>query len=250
MKQICFAVGFGLVVGLVSMGRADDPKQTPPLKDGKSAVTKGQDTDAKKTMPRGEKPAASPGWVVIEEDWWSPFVYEFSTTTHKARAHYRAREDNAAAAEIDKSISWMEYAKSHADRKSAEALTTAEADLREYSAALKSGSTVVAKKFDAAFAQASLALAGHHHYQSWKWLAEGEMYAAGRSLMAAADLIRTAAKSANLDSGEEVAAIYDDYAPSGYWDDTIVFEKSKLETNLKTIESELQRLGAKMKSNR
>ena len=45
----------------------------------------------------------------------------------------------------------------------------------------------------------------------------------------------------------EAVDIYDDYAPYGYWDDAIVFEKSKLEANLSTIKAELEKLAAKLK---
>ena len=68
--------------------------------------------------------------------------------------------------------------------------------------------------------------------------------------MAAADLIRNAAQSANLEYGSEAVDIYDEYAPYGYWDDTIVFEKSKLESNLTTVKTELDKLAAKLKASR
>ena len=66
--------------------------------------------------------------------------------------------------------------------------------------------------------------------------------------MAATDLVRNAARSANLEYGNEVVDIYDDYAPYGYWDDTIVFEKSKLESNLTTVKTELERLADQAES--
>ncbi len=64
--------------------------------------------------------------------------------------------------------------------------------------------------------------------------------------MAAADLMRNAAQSANLEYGSEAYDIYDGYAPYGYWDETIVFEKSKLESNLNTIKTELDKLATKL----
>jgi hypothetical protein len=207
--------------------------------------------DGKKTASdKGAKPAASPGWVVIEETWWDPFLYDFSTSLHSAREHYRAREEKAAAVEIDKAISWLTYAQSHAKKTTAEDLSTARDDLMDFSASLKSGKTVLAKKLDAAFANASIALARHHHFQSSKALAEGDLQSAGRYLTAAADLLRNAAQSANIEYGSEAIDIYDDYAPYGFWDDTIVFEKSKLESNLTTIQRELERLASKLKSSR
>jgi len=251
MKKTCFAVVTMLFAGLTSTALADDPKQKAAPKDDKSAAVKGQDADAKKkSEPKGEKPDATPGWLVIAEDWWAPFVYDFSGLTHMARGHYRAREDRAAALDIDKAVSWLKYARSHADRESAEDLATAENDLTDFSASLKSGKTVLAKKLDAAFANASVALARHHHFKSGKSLAEGDMQAAGRSLMAAADLLRNAAHSANMEYGDQAVEIFDDYAPYGYWDDTIVFEKGRLESNLSTIQTELEKLGKKLKSSK
>ena len=44
------------------------------------------------------------------------------------------------------------------------------------------------------------------------------------------------------------SSIYDAYAPYGYWDDTIVFEKSKLESNLTTVKTELEKLATKLKA--
>ena len=120
----------------------------------------------------------------------------------------------------------------------------------DFSSALKSGKPVLAKKLDAAFAHASAALAKHHYFESDKALAEGELKAAGQHLMAATDLVRSAARSANVEYGNDFVDIYNDYAPYGYWDDTIVFEKSKLESNLTTVRTELEKLAAKLKASR
>ena len=228
MKKTSFAVAILLVAGMSSMAFAGDGK--------------------KKTEGKGEKPKASPGWVVIEEDWSYPFLYDFSTALHKAREHYRAKEDRSASAEIDKAISWLEYAQAQAEKTTAEDLSTARLDLMDFSAALKSGKQVLAKNLDAAFAHASVALAMHHHFQSGKALAEGDLKKAGKHLMGAADLLRSAAQSANLEYGSAAVDIYDSYAPYGYWDDTIAFEKSKLESDLTTVKTELEKLAAKLKA--
>ena len=251
MKKTSFAIAILLVAGMASMACADDTKKKTDAKDEKPKASPGHVADAKKkTVAKGEKPKASPGWVVLEEEWWNPFLYDFSTTLHNAREHYRAREEKAAAVEIDKAISWLTYAQSHANRATAEDLSTAQYDLMDLSAALKSGKPVLAKKLDAGFAHASAALAKHHHFQSGKALAEGDLQTAGRHLMAATDLLRNAAQSANLEYGTEAVELYDTYAPYGYWDDTIVFEKSKLESNLTTIQRELEKLAAKLKASR
>jgi hypothetical protein len=228
MKKTRFAVATLLVAGMSSMVFAGDAK--------------------KKTEVKGEKPKASPGWVVIEEEWWNPFLHDFTTTLHNAREHYRAKENKSASAEIDKAISWLEYAQVQAENSTAEALSTARCDLGDFSDSLKSGKRVLAKKLDAAFAHASVALARHHYFQSGKALAEGDLKTAGRYLMSATDLLRSAAQSANRECGREAVEIYDTYAPYGYWDDTIVFEKSKLESDLTTVKTELEKLAAKLKA--
>ena len=228
MNKTVLAIAAFLVAGLTSMVCADDAKKT--------------------TVVRGEKPKASPGWVVIEEEWWHPFLYDFSTTLHNAREHYRAKEEKFASAEIDKAISWLKYAQGDADKTTAEYLSTARHDLMDVSARLKSGKAVLAKDLDVAFAHASAALANHHHFESAKALAEGDLQTAGRHLMAAMDLLRSAAQTANVEYGSKVVDIYDAYAPYGYWDDTIVFEKNKLESNLSTVKAELEKLAAKLKA--
>ncbi len=92
-----------------------------------------------------------------------------------------------------------------------------------------------------------MVLAKWHHFKSSKALDESDLKTAGRHLMAAADLLRNAAQSANLEYGTKAYDIYDNYAPYGYWDDEVVFEKGKLEANLSTIKGELEKLAAKLK---
>lgn len=230
MKKSSFAVAALLVAGMASMAFADDTK--------------------KKADAKGEKPKASPGWVVIEENWWLPFLHDFPIALHNAREHYRAKEEKSAGAEIDKAISWLKYAQGHATKSTAEDLSIACSDLMDFSAALKDGKPVLSKKLDAAFAHASVALAKHHHYLSGKALGESELKTAGKHLLAATDLLRCAAQSANLEYGSEAVMIYDEYAPYGYPDDTIVFEKSKLESNLITVKTELEKIATKLKASR
>lgn len=239
MKKNRFAVATLMVTAMASMAFAEDDK--------KPADTKKPADVKKPAVAKGEKPKASPGWVVIEEDWSYPFLYDFSSSLHDAREHYRAKEDKSASAEIDKAIAWLGYAQDRAEKSTAEDLSTARLDLMDYSASLKSGKPVLAKKLDAAFAHASVVLGRWHHFRSSKALDESDLKTAGMHLMAAADLLRNAAQSANREYGSEAYDIYDDYAPYGYWDDTIVFEKGKVEANLSTIKSELEKLAAKLK---
>jgi hypothetical protein len=230
MKKTSFAVAAQFVAVMASMVFADDAK--------------------KMTEGRGEKPKASPGWVVVEEDWCFPFLYDFSSTLHNARDYYRAKEEKSASAEIDKAISWLKYAIGDAEISTAEDLSTARTDVMDFSASLKSGKPVLAKKLDSAFAHASEALARHHYFKSSKALAEGDLKTSGRHLMAAADLLRSTARFGNVEYGSDAVGIYDDYAPYGYWDETIAFEKNKVESNLATVKTELEQLAAKLKASR
>ncbi len=231
MKKTSILAAILLIAGMASTAFADDAKK-------------------KTSNPKGEKPKASPGWVVVAEDWSYPFLYDFSTALHKAQEHYRAKEDKSASAQIDKAIAWLQYAQDHAEKSTAEDLSTARYDLMDFSASLKSGKPVMARKLEAAFADASLALAKHHHFQAGKAIAEDDLKTAGRDLLAAADLLRNAAQSANLEYGTQAVSIFDDYAPYGYWDDTIVFERSKLESNLTTVKTELEKLALKLKASK
>ena len=143
-----------------------------------------------KTKAETTKPAASPGWVVVEDDWWYPLRFDFLDSLRRARVHYRAREEQAASEEIDKAIAWLKYAQDRADKVTAEELSTACADLADFSTDLKSGRPIVAKKLDASFAHAAAALAKHHHYLVSKALAEGDLQTAQQHLLAAADHVR------------------------------------------------------------
>jgi hypothetical protein len=202
-----------------------------------------------KTMTKAEtgKPAASPGSVVVDDDWWYPLRFDFLDSLDRARAHYRAREEQAAGEEIDKAVAWLKYAEDRADKVTAEELSTARSDLMDFSADLKSGRPIVAKKLDASFAHAAAALAKHHHYLASKALAEGDLQTAQRHLLAAADHVRAAARSANYEYGKDFVSIYDDFAPHGYWDETIRFTASSLGSNLTIIQNELDKLAAKLK---
>lgn len=217
-------------------------KAKPATTDKKPATTA--------VAKKGEKPAASPGWVIIEEDWWYPFRYDFTNSLHNARVHYRASEEEAAAAELDKAGSWLHYAMSHADKSTQEELSTARTDLMDFAMMLRSGKPIEAKRLDAAFAHASAALSKYHHFKANDALARNDLKTAGRHMMSAADHLRFAARSANHEYGSEVVSIFEKHAPHGYWDETIEYTSSSLGKNLTAIENELMKLGQKLKTGR
>ncbi len=227
MKKTCFVAAILLVAGMASMVLAKDA--------------------TKKTEAKSAKPNATPSWVVMEDDWWFPFRYDFSDTLRKARTHYRAGQEKAASAEIDKAISWLKYAESHANKSTAEDLSTARSDLFDYSMALKNGEPVLANRLEPALAHASAALAKHHRFESNKALAKGDLKTAAKHLMVAVDYLRDAARYVNYEYGDDFVTIYDDYAPYGCWDETVVLDKNKLQANLTTVTNELEKLAAKLK---
>lgn len=239
MKRTLLAVTTLLVAGAASLTLADDVKK------------KTENKNETKSESLGEKPKSSPGWVVIEEDWWFPFLDECLTSMRNARDRYGVKkEEKAASAEIDKAIAWLKYAENHANKATAENLATARADLMDFSTALKSGKPVLAKRLDTAFAHASAALAKHHHFKSEKAVAQEDLKAAGRHLMAAADHLRAAAEFANLEYGRDVVNVHDQIAPSGSGDEKTALEKDKAESNLTTIKSELEKLATKLKASK
>ncbi len=204
-------------------------------------------TDTSATAKKGEKPAASPGWIVIEEDFWFPHRYSFAESLYGARMHYRNGEEKAAAAEIDKAVTWLKYAENHADKSYAGELSTARADLMDFAMTLRQGGQIPAKKVSTAFKNATAALAKHHHFEASKALAEGDLKTASKHLLAAADHVKEAARSANLEYGNVITEIDDYYCPFGYWDESVTVDKTMLEKNLNSVATELGKLAKEVK---
>jgi hypothetical protein len=165
---------------------------------------------------------------------------------HNARARYRAGQEQAAAAEIEKAITWLHFAQSHANKTTQEYLSTAAVDLEDFALQLKSGKPVNARQLESAFAHASAALAKHHHFIANKALAEGDLKKAGQHLVQATDQLRDAARSANHEYGNGIVEIYDHYTPFGYWDESVVLEKSHIEASLASVADEIKKLAAKL----
>ena len=234
-----------MVAAMAAMGSTSASAQSSTTKAESPSTT--AKTDSKSTAKKGDEPDASPGWVVIEEDWWFPHLYSFTESLHDARMHYRKQEEKAAAAEIDKAVTWLKYAESHANKSYAGDLATAGADLRDFAMTLRQGGQVPAKKVAEAFKNASTALAKHHHFKSLKAFGEDDLKIAAKHLVAASDLVKEAARSANREDGAEITEIDDFYSPFGYWDETVVVDSSMLEKNLSTVATELGKLAKDIK---
>lgn len=234
------AMGSTSTFAQATSNKAPDNKPAATTQDGKPATT---------AAKKDEKPA-TPTWVVVEEEWWSPVFFDFSNSLHRAYARIRARDEKVAADEIDKAAAWIKAAESHADKSYQGDLSIAHADLKDFAMTLRQGGQVPAAKVANAFKNASAALAKHHHFLASKALAESDMKTAGQQMMAAADHLREAAHAANRELGNEIVSIYNHYSPFGYWDETVVTEKSALERNLSVIATELKKLGSEMESNK
>jgi hypothetical protein len=49
--------------------------------------------DKKADAPKGAKPAASPGWIIIEDTFWYPWRYEPLTWFENAEKNFRQKEE-------------------------------------------------------------------------------------------------------------------------------------------------------------
>ena len=209
-------------------------------------VKKSEEAQASDT--RGEKPATSPGWVVLEEDFWFPFRYSFADAIHDAHVAYRHGREAAAADEIKKAINWLEFAKGMtADKDSELNLEVVISDLRDLKMFLERGDLVKAEVLDKAFARAATALAKHHKFNADNAVAKNELKLAGKHLSTAAYNIREASRCANHEYGSDVVEVFDNFFPNGSYDETVVVEANELKGSLDAISAEIVTLEKKLK---
>jgi uncharacterized protein with PIN domain len=189
--------------------------------------------------PKGEKPKASPGWIVVEEDIWYPWVYEPLDWFHNADMQYRRSEEKAAAAELRKCEAWLKFAAGHAQPITKQSLDAAAADLHSLANDLEKGRISTARQFDNSLAKANRALAEWHYFQADKQLAQDEEQDAAQNLQAAARYLKCAADSARYEYGDDFVTTYDDLTG---W---TVTERvpNTLNQNLTVIKAELAKLG-------
>ena len=203
-------------------------------------------TQTQATM-KGEKPDDSPGWVVVEEDWFFPLMYDSSETFHQARAHFRRNEETAAANELTRAGSWLRYAASHARPETKKSLQKAAEDLTALAEDLKKGELHSARTLDVAIAQASHALSEWHYYKAKDQLGQQDAKRAAQHLRAAAHYLRTAADSANFEYGSDVVAVYDSIDRYGMNEEFVV-EPNVVSKDLSAVEHELERVADKLKT--
>lgn len=199
-------------------------------------------------LEKGAKPEASPGWIIIEEDFYSPWFYAPLESYHAARLHFQAREEKAAATELKKAESWLRAAAGNAQPKTKKALQEAAVDLHKLALDLEKGNIVHAKSLDTAMASASQALAEWHFYKAKASMGRADSRIAARHLSSAARHLDAVANSIHYDNRSMSLEYYDDV--NGI--ETVIytdgnFSKQRLEKNVKGLEAEIQKMSAVLK---
>jgi hypothetical protein len=198
---------------------------------------------------QGEKPVATPGWIVIEEDVWTPLRFEPIETLDAIQYHFRRNEEKAAANEIDKAVSWLRLAAGHALPITQDKLHVAANDLSVVAKDLRAGNIAAAADMDSALARASQALGEWHYYKATQSWGENEEEDAGRDLAMAANYLQHAANSAHYEFGADTTKVITDYYRHGSWDgESVAYDHNKLGKDLQSIEKAVKELATKMKN--
>lgn len=204
----------------------------------------GQQTAKKK----GEKPAASPGWVIVEEDFFYPLRMEAAEILHNARVHYRKGEEKAAANKITQAVSWLKFAAGHGYPETQEDLKTAADELTALATDLRDGNTVAAVQMDASLARAAHSLAMWHYFKANESLARDELGFAAKDLQAAATYLQSAARSAHSEYGDDVVALFEDIDQDGKTvDEGVTVAPDRLQAHLTAVKAQLDRLARVLK---
>lgn len=160
-------------------------------------------------------PAARPGWVVVQENWWYPLRMDSVDALSKARDYYRRNNERAAADEIRKAASWMTYASGQASPQTKEALLGARTNLLTLADDLETGKLAGAARLDGALAEASSALAQWHYSRAREEFSQHEPTIASQDLEAAAAHLENAARSAHFQYGPDTIAVFEDIYRDG-----------------------------------
>lgn len=213
-----------------------------------SSFTANADEAKTAAKEKGAKPATSPGWIIIEEDFWTPLVYEPLFSLDNIRMHYRRGEEKAAANEIDKAISWLKLAEGHAMPVTKEKLTAAVTELTTVSKDLRSGNLTAAAGMDASLARAATALSDWHYYKAKESWGKDETQDAGHNLAMAAQYLQHAANSAHYqfgpDTTETVTKLYEHGKLKS---ESTHYDHNKLGQHLQEIEKAINDLSVALK---
>ena len=159
---------------------------------------------------KGDKPKDSPGWVVVEEDWFYPLRYDPVLILDSARYHYRRNEEDAAAQDIGRALSWLEYASEHAMPITKEKIDSARTTLEKLKTDLDKGMVYSAARLDMDLAKASTALAEWHYFKARESYGKNDLGYAAQDLQAAVKHLRHAADSAHYEYGMDTITVFDD----------------------------------------
>lgn len=196
----------------------------------------------------GKKPDASPGWWVIEEDFWTPLRFEPLISLDSAGYHYRRDEEIAAANQIDKAVSWLKLAAGHAMPITKKKLTTASGELTKIAKDLRAGRVTKAADMDSALARAAHALGEWHYYKSKEAWGKSEAEDAATNLHLAAEYLQHAADSAHYHFGPDTQKIvtktYLDGKETGK---TTHYDHNVLGKDLQEMANAVKELGAALR---
>ncbi|MEZ6062134.1 MAG: hypothetical protein R3C19_17480 [Planctomycetaceae bacterium] len=228
MRKTSFAVASLLLASMASMAMADK--------------------DSTKAKTAGEKPADSPGWVVIEEDWWYPLRFDSVYALDSARYHFRRNEETAAANEIDRAVTWLKYAAGHAMPITREKLESAAADLKSLARNLRSGDLTDGARLDGALARASHALAEWHFFNAKENFGKSEEGYAAQNLEAAVAHLQHAANSAHYQFGADTITLFETIRRDGRTiSETKTVDNNVLGKNIDEIEKAVKEMDETLK---
>jgi hypothetical protein len=208
----------------------------------KSATKKSKEATSA-TAAKGEKPKASPGWIVIEEDWYVPLRFDSLVSMNNARMHYRNREERAAASELRRAVTWLKFAETHAEPITKSKLTTAANELTVLANELDGGKLSDAAKMESSLARASAALAEWHYFKAREsWGQSDEKYAA-QYLQSAAAHLKHAAGSAHYQYGPDTVTVFDQITQDGVTtSETETYDHNLLGKHLDAIEGAVKEM--------
>ncbi len=210
----------------------------------KTAVASKAVVDAKTTTEvKGEKPKESPGWIILEEDWYFPLRFDSLVSMNNARVLYRKHEEKAAASELRRAVTWLKFAESHAEPITKSKLTTAASELTTLADDLDQGKLRDAAVMESSLARASSALAKWHYFKAREsWGQSDEKYAA-QYLQAAVAHLKHAAGSAHYEYGPDTVTIFDQLTQSDVTtSEAETFDHNVLGKHLDAIESAVKEM--------
>ncbi len=204
--------------------------------------------DKATSREKGAKPADSPGWLIIEEDFWTPLVYEPLISLDSIRYHYRRNEETAAANQIDKAVSWLKLAESHAMPITKDKLTAAVDELTTVAKDLRAGNVTGAAEIDGSLARVATALSEWHYYKAKEAWGKDEAQDAGRDLVLAAEYLQHAANSAHYEFGPDTTEVVSMlYEHGKLKKESTRFDHNTLGLHLQAIETAIKDLSVALK---